>query len=171
MNQIFAIKPYLWNGVWVFDDPRVGLVKEALIAGMPEIIVAATQQAGIASPERGFVALFSPDPFPDALEFAWVREESGGNVYRWQGMEGWLCPALFKYFASTPPRIYVQARPLDRAWTSFDEWYLAKQPEIAALFERIPDTLGLGFQKQAGEWLQQFARDAWNAGAGVGQGT
>ena len=30
-NQIMVIKPYLWEGVWVFDDPSTGLEKEALI--------------------------------------------------------------------------------------------------------------------------------------------
>jgi hypothetical protein len=27
-NAIFVIKPYKWNGMWVFDDERVGLDKE-----------------------------------------------------------------------------------------------------------------------------------------------
>jgi hypothetical protein len=26
-------------------------------------------------------------------------------------MEGWLCPALFKYFDAAPPKIYAQFRP------------------------------------------------------------
>jgi hypothetical protein len=25
-NSIFVIKPYKWEGLWVFDDPSVGLV-------------------------------------------------------------------------------------------------------------------------------------------------
>ena len=33
----------------------VGLDKEALVAGMPELIEMATAQAGIRQPERGFV--------------------------------------------------------------------------------------------------------------------
>jgi hypothetical protein len=27
-------------------------------------------------------------------------------------MEGWLCPALFKYFEEAPPELYVQADPV-----------------------------------------------------------
>jgi len=27
-NAIFVIKPYKWEGMWVFDDPNVGLVKD-----------------------------------------------------------------------------------------------------------------------------------------------
>jgi hypothetical protein len=37
-NAMHVIHPYRWNGMWVFDDPAVGLVREPLVAGMPEII-------------------------------------------------------------------------------------------------------------------------------------
>jgi hypothetical protein len=116
--QIKVIRPYRWQGVWVFDDPAVGLDKEALVAGMPELIEAATSQAGIPEPEKGFVALFSKDPFPSAqLCLEWVREEGGGNVYRWPdvGREGWLCPALFRYFDRAPQKLYVEVRPAEGA--------------------------------------------------------
>jgi hypothetical protein len=35
--------------------------------------------------------------------------EYGGNWYRWpdKGMEGWLCPALFKYFDQAPTELFV----------------------------------------------------------------
>ena len=33
MNQINIIKPYRWNGAWVFDDADVGLNREPLVAG------------------------------------------------------------------------------------------------------------------------------------------
>ena len=32
-NAIFVIKPYKWNGMWVFDDERVYLDKEPFVAG------------------------------------------------------------------------------------------------------------------------------------------
>jgi hypothetical protein len=32
-NSIFVIKPYQWSGLWVFDDPRLGLEKEAFVGG------------------------------------------------------------------------------------------------------------------------------------------
>ncbi|HWG42978.1 MAG TPA: DUF6717 family protein [Gemmataceae bacterium] len=113
-NQIKVIRPYLWEGIWVFDDPAVGLDKEALVAGMPELIEIATAKAGIAEPEKGFIALFSKDPFPGAqVCLQRVREENGGNVYRWPevGREGWLCPALFRYFEEAPDTLYVEVRP------------------------------------------------------------
>lgn len=165
MNQIFAVRPYLWNDVWVFDDERVGLLREALIAGMPEIIHSATARAGIENPESGFVALFSAEPFPDALEFEWVREEGGGNVYRWEGMEGWLCPALFKYFESAPSKLYIQARSIEHAWANFDDWFATKAADIDSLLDLIPDDCRESFERRARSWLSKFAHDAWKAGA------
>ena len=52
--------------------------------------------------------------FPDfEAEFEWRREEFSGNWYYCPAlnMEGWLCPALFKYFVSAPKKIYAQFRP------------------------------------------------------------
>ena len=44
------------------------------------------------------------------MELSWLREEMGGNVYRWKGMEGWLCPALLRYFPQAPEKLYVQVK-------------------------------------------------------------
>ena len=33
-NSIFTISPYKHNGVWVFDDSRVNLVKEPFVEGI-----------------------------------------------------------------------------------------------------------------------------------------
>jgi hypothetical protein len=110
-NQITIIKPYRWQGVWVFDDERVGLNKEPFVGGADSIIDAAVALKGIAHADRGFLLLFSAEPFPGAdMQLEWVREESGGNVYRWQDREGWLCPALLRYFDSPPERIFVQVK-------------------------------------------------------------
>ena len=32
-NSIFVIKPYKWEGMWVFDDAAVGLVREPFVGG------------------------------------------------------------------------------------------------------------------------------------------
>ena len=39
--------------------------------------------------------------------------EMGGNWYGSDDppMEGWLCPALFKYYRSAPKELYVKADP------------------------------------------------------------
>ena len=112
-NAIFVIKPYKWNGMWVFDDERVGLDKEPFVGGADTMIDTAVERKGIRNAEKGFVLVFSATPFPDAdLELEWVREEMEGNVYRWPetGQEGWLCPALLRYFPEPPSKLYAQFR-------------------------------------------------------------
>jgi hypothetical protein len=110
-NSISVIKPYKWEGMWVFDDPAVGLIREPFVGGADTIIDVATSH--IPNADRGFIAVFSAGYFPDAqIVLEWVREEGGGNVYRWseKGMEGWLCPALLKYFEEAPAKLYVQVK-------------------------------------------------------------
>lgn len=109
-NSIFVIHPYKYYDVWVFDDPDVGLIKEAFVSGMPEIIDRLT--ARLHNPQAGFTLYFSISPFPGyTLELTHSREEMGGNWYvdEKTGMEGWLCPALFKYFDATPEKLYAKA--------------------------------------------------------------
>jgi hypothetical protein len=111
-NSIFVIKPYKWEGMWVFDDPGVGLVREPFVGGADTMIDVATKH--LPNAHRGFIAVFSASYFPDAqIVLEWVRQEGGGNVYRWteEGMEGWLCPALLKYFEQAPAELYVQIKP------------------------------------------------------------
>jgi hypothetical protein len=110
-NSIFVIKPYKFCGMWVFDDPAVGLVREPFVGGADTMIDVAT--AHIPNAAQAFVAIFSASYFPDAqIVLDWVREEGGGNVYRWpeKNMEGWLCPALLRYFSEAPEKLYVQVK-------------------------------------------------------------
>ena len=109
MNQIQFIKPYRYLEHWVFDDPAVGLDKEPFVMGMGEIISAILGEKGIRNADEGFFAYFSAAPMPGAEQLHWLREESGGNWYRWRDMEGWLCPALFRYFDTAPPVIHIRA--------------------------------------------------------------
>lgn len=108
-NSCFAIYPYKERGIWVFDQPDLGLFKEAFVMGMPQIIEEMTGHDPAA--EQGFGAIFSRDNFPGAKwVLQLVREELGGNWYKLGGtdLEGWLCPALFKFFPSAPDNIWVQ---------------------------------------------------------------
>ena len=109
MNSLMVIVPYKYQGMWVFDDPAVGLHREPFIAGIDTLIEKAT--AKIPDARAGFRAIFSGSPFPGAtFTLEWRREESGGNWYyspEFQ-QEGWLCPALFKYFEAAPKTIYVK---------------------------------------------------------------
>jgi hypothetical protein len=112
MNAIHVIAPYKHLGMWVFDDPRVGLVQEPFVAGADTMIDRVV--ADIPDAARGFTLIFSVTPFPGhQVRLDWLREGDGGNWYYAEqlGMEGWLCPALFRYFAEAPKQIYIQVKP------------------------------------------------------------
>jgi hypothetical protein len=112
MNSLFAIAPYKFQGFWVFDDPAVGLCQEPFVSGADDIIDILTQD--IPDAASGFKLVFSPQPFPGfTARFDWNRPELGGNWYVWtdRGIEGWLCPALFKYFETAPKALYVKVAP------------------------------------------------------------
>jgi hypothetical protein len=110
MNSLAVIFPYKRNGIWAFDDPSTGLVQEPFVLGIPEMIDILVKD--LPDAENGFALFFSLAPFPRyQAELVWVREDAGGNWYRETstGMEGWLCPALFKYFPIAPKRLYCAA--------------------------------------------------------------
>ena len=78
MNAIIAIHPYKAEGLWVFDDEKVGLVQEPFVAGADDIIE--RMVSGIENAEQGFTLLFSADPFPGhQAVFEWRRSETGGT--------------------------------------------------------------------------------------------
>ncbi|MGO4262226.1 DUF6717 family protein [Lysobacter sp. TAB13] len=111
MNAIVAIHPYKTHGMWVFDDLAVGLREEPFVSGADTIID--HMVAGIDGAQNGFTLLFSTNPFPGyQLQLDWQRADLSGNWYRSEsiGMEGWLCPALLKYFDAPPPTLYAQFR-------------------------------------------------------------
>jgi hypothetical protein len=112
MNTLNVIIPYKWEGMWVFDDPAVGLLREPFVSGADDMIDVLVSD--IPKADQGFRLLFSGSPFPDhQVVVEWRREEHGGNWYYAPGyeMEGWLCPALMKYFGHVPARIYIKAGP------------------------------------------------------------
>lgn len=119
---IHVVKPYKWNGQWVFDDPRVELVKEPFVAGADDMMDAATKIAGIENAGDGFQLLFSDGVFSDdGFALRWLCERSGGNVYRLDVehdgertvIDGWLCPALLLYYRIPPARLFIKACPAD----------------------------------------------------------
>jgi hypothetical protein len=112
MNAINVIAPYKHNGLWVFDDPRAGLVQEPFVAGADTWIDRVV--ADIPHADKGFALIFSGTPFPGhQYQLDWQREEIGGNWYcsAELDLEGWLCPALFRYFSEAPKHLYVKIRP------------------------------------------------------------
>jgi hypothetical protein len=111
-NSLMVIVPYEYGGTWVFDDPATGLVREPFVAGVPEMINVLVQD--IPGATNGFRMLFSTQAFPGYQKrLTWLRPESGGNYYRMEDppMEGWLCPALFRYYREAPKELYVKAEP------------------------------------------------------------
>ncbi|MGE5608786.1 MAG: DUF6717 family protein [Bacillota bacterium] len=111
-NSLMVIAPYWYEGTWVFDDPKMGLVREPFVRGVPEMINVLVSD--ILDAKSGFRMTFSAKPFPGwQKKLVWVRAADGGNYYRLEdgSMEGWSCPALYKYFSEAPKEIYVRAEP------------------------------------------------------------
>jgi hypothetical protein len=114
-NAIMVIAPYWYNGTWVFDDPAVGLKREPFVAGVPEMID--TLVKDIPDAREGFRLTFSAKPFPGHQKtLTWLRGDSNGNFYKLNDppVEGWICPAMFKYYKTPPENLYVQADRIRR---------------------------------------------------------
>jgi len=97
--------------MWVFDDPRVVLVQEPFVSGADTMIDRVV--AAIPDAERGFTLIFSSEPLPGhQFRLEWRRPDGSGNWYYAPelDMEGWLCPALLRYFSEAPRAIYVQVK-------------------------------------------------------------
>jgi hypothetical protein len=112
MNSLRVLTPYKHAGMWVFDDPAVGLNKEPFVSGADDIMDLLS--ADIPGAKNGFNLVFSAQPFPGyQARFVRTRAEHEGTWYAWpeREVEGWLCPALFKYFPVAPEEIYVKAGP------------------------------------------------------------
>jgi hypothetical protein len=78
MNAINVIAPYKHHGMWVFDDPRVGLSQEPFVAGADATIDRVV--AHIPNSDRGFTLVFSSTTFPGhQYRLDWMRAEGGGS--------------------------------------------------------------------------------------------
>ena len=111
-NVLNVIEPYWYANTWVFDDASKGLEKEPFVQGVPEMIDVLVED--IPNARAGFVLLFSSKPFAGyQVELTLVREEYGGHWYKPKDLEveGWLCPALLKYFDAPPESLYIKAEP------------------------------------------------------------
>ena len=98
----------------LFDAGRTPLASACAPTpqGADEIIERMVQ--GIPGAQSGFTLLFSAAPFPGHQSMLeWRRSDMGGDWYYSAdlGIEGWLCPALLRYFEAAPERIYAQFKP------------------------------------------------------------
>jgi hypothetical protein len=132
-----AIYPYKFKGSWVFDFPEKYLDKEAFVQGADKIIDYITRD--IAGAEDGFVLVFSDTPIVNSnYTLTFLRSEFGGSWYRLvtetQFIDGWLCPALFKFFPKAPECIYVAVREdtcLYNRWTNkLTKMFSFKKPNV-----------------------------------------
>lgn len=134
-NSILVLAPYRYNGAWVFDDERAGLVREPFVAGVPEMIDSLVSD--IPNAADGFRMTVSASPFPSyESKLVWLRGDRQGNFYRLVEPpatnqtdsvtapdsvtgpdelpeECWICPALFKYYEEAPKELYVKADAID----------------------------------------------------------
>lgn len=111
-TQIKVLMPYKWNTIWVFDDKETGLVREAFVAGADDVMDDLSKD--FKKPEKGFVLMFSHEPFPGATHSFTKKRTQGkvGTNYNWdrRNKNVWLCPALFQYFPEAPKRIFAMAK-------------------------------------------------------------
>ena len=113
-NSIFVIAPYWFNGTWVFDDAAAGLKREPFVGGVPDMINVLVND--IPDARSGFRLTFSAQPFPGhQYKLKWLRGDTTGNWYQLDDppMEGWICPAMFRYYSGAPKELYVKADPQD----------------------------------------------------------
>ena len=111
-NSIMSIEPYNENGLWAFDDAKTGLMRELFVAGIDTMLDMVSERLC----GRPFTIIFGAVPFPGheiVLEHTRGDGSGVGNFYfcKELGVEGWLCPALFKYFEKAPAKIYAQFKP------------------------------------------------------------
>jgi len=143
-NSIFVIKPYKWNGMWVFDDERVGLDKEPFVAGADTMIDTAVQLKGLQDAEDGFLTVLSAGPFPHAdFDLEWVREDSGGSV-------GWWAGARRSYKDSGIGRLFGRSSALgqvdqrSRSQSINSSAILSQRESSSAAMASIPESFRYG---------------------------
>jgi len=110
MNNIIVLFPYFKNGTWMFDDESVGLKGEPFVCGIPEMINYVITKKNIKNTDKGVALFVSATELPSYdLKLMWSRFEAGGNWYNCleTKTDGWLCPALYKYFNSTPSSLFA----------------------------------------------------------------
>ena len=80
-NSLFVIAPYWDSGTWVFDDERVGLVREPFVLGVPDMIDHLVRD--IPDAREGFRMIFSKTKYPGyGQSLSWRRTEDEGNWYQ-----------------------------------------------------------------------------------------
>ncbi|MEM9155440.1 MAG: DUF6717 family protein [Cyanobacteria bacterium P01_F01_bin.33] len=97
------------SGSWMFDDETHQIYREPFVRGSSEILDDIASQT---ERDRDMTLIFSDEPVDEwdySLEL--IRKEDGGALYYSEEFDrvGWLCPALYVYFSSTPAKLYLKA--------------------------------------------------------------
>jgi len=106
-NSIFSIDVYKENNMWVFDDSRVGLIKEPFVGGADTFIDL------FAKERKEITVIFSEISFPDHTVSVDLvkrsKNNSEGTDYICKDLNHklWLCPALNLYYPKSPKKIYI----------------------------------------------------------------
>jgi hypothetical protein len=122
-NSILVIHVYYLNGLWVFDDARVGLTAEPFVGGADDFIDHLLKLKGIREEavKKGFNAIFSKQEFRGAdAQINFTCFANQGTVYtpvnvpdfrnKFGTHDLWLCPALNLYFKDSPEGIWVSVQ-------------------------------------------------------------
>jgi hypothetical protein len=143
-----TIRPYKDKNLaqWVFDEPSLGLRKEAFVSGADDMLVSMANKQGIENPEAGIKVIFGCNPFPGfQFELCFNHPEHGGVWYRCSELndaKGWLCPAVTRFFRGFPASIYIavlptppvdQGTPLEGGVDLDDDFEIAPSPDLPPL--------------------------------------
>lgn len=134
----YRIRPFKKDGMWMFTDIGVNLENEPLVQGIDAMIEELT--ASIPDAETGFEMVFADEPFAGAqVSLEWIRaDEIEGNWYRCPefALDGWLCPALGKYFADPPKHLFIQAKFLRKPYVYSYPLSMREPHRVATTLER-----------------------------------
>tara|TARA_R110002020_G_scaffold84466_1_gene209204 strand:- start:427 stop:882 length:456 start_codon:yes stop_codon:yes gene_type:complete len=117
LNSIYTMRVYRHESAWVFDNPAVGLLKEPFVAGADEIFDEIAHVRAVDPSRARIDILFSDAQFPGWQILAeHLGPSMGGDDYQvissefetLDTHEFWLCPALLKYFADAPDKIFMK---------------------------------------------------------------
>ena len=107
MNAINVIAPYKYLDMWVFDDPRAGLIQGPFVSGA-DTMIDRVVCAHVPNAENGFTMIFSATPFPGRqFRLEWRQGRTFGKLVLFvRTGHGRLVvrPALFRYFCCEAPK-------------------------------------------------------------------
>jgi len=117
LNSIYTMRVYRHESAWVFDHYGLGLIKEPFVAGADEIFDEIAHLRAVDPSRARIDILFSDAQFPGWQILAeHLGPSMGGDDYHiissefetLDTHEFWLCPALLKYFADAPNKIFMK---------------------------------------------------------------